>query len=202
MGFGGSSPGAKGPDTYQCAEMLRMAFGSGSSPASFWKPRLQSLSSMAFIGEPWPTNRTGMRFMTQNWMPESAARFWPSRDRMPALPARVFLLSPARAGGERMGLLLRPTANFALAWAFQQKGAALGELFAFASGLYFRGKLAYARAFGRPPRGGAAALAIVPGRGLVDVEQTITVDDLRAIAEVPVDLRDARYREPLERDAR
>ena len=121
---------------------------------------------------------------------------------MPALPARVFLLSPARAGGERMGLLLRPTANFALAWEFQQKGAALGELFAFASGLYFRGKLAYARAFGRPPRGGAAALAIVPGRGLVDVEQSITVDDLRAIAEVPVDLRDARYREPLERDAR
>ena len=120
---------------------------------------------------------------------------------MPGLPTRVFLLSPARAGGERMGLLLNPRANFALASQFQQKGAAVGELFQFASGLYFRGKLAYARAFGRPPTGGAGALAIVPGRGLMDVEQTITADELRAIAEVPVDLQDARYRDPLERDA-
>src|SRR2546429_3145491 len=117
---------------------------------------------------------------------------------MPALPPRVFLLSPARAGGERMGLLLNPRAGFALAWEFQQKGAALGEVFQFASGLYFRGKLAYARAFARPPRGGA--LAIVPGRGLMDVEERITADELRTIAEVPVDLRDARYREALVRD--
>ena len=118
---------------------------------------------------------------------------------MAALPPRVFLLSPARAGGERMGLLLNPRAGFALAWEFQQKGAALGEVFQFASGLYFRGKLAYARAFARPPRGGA--LAIVPGRGLMDVEERITADELRTIAEVPVDLRDARYREALVRDA-
>src|SRR6059058_5703945 len=116
---------------------------------------------------------------------------------MAALPPRVFLLSPARAGGERMGLLLNPRAGFALAWEFQQKGAALGEVFQFASGLYFRGKLAFARA----PRGGAGALAIVPGRGLMDVEERITADELRAIAEVPVDLRDARYREALVRDA-
>ena len=121
---------------------------------------------------------------------------------MAELPPRVFLLSPARAGGERMGLLLSPRANFPLAWEFQRSGAPLGEVFQFASGLYFRGKLAYARAFGRAPRGGSGALAIVPGRGMVDVEQTITADDLRAIADVPVDVRDARYREPLERDAR
>jgi len=75
-------------------------------------------------------------------------------------------------------------------------------VFQFASGLYFRGKLAYARAFGRGPRGGSGALAIVPGRGIMDVEQTITADELRAIAEVPVDVRDRRYREPLERDVR
>jgi hypothetical protein len=117
-----------------------------------------------------------------------------------SLPPRVFLLSPARAGGERMNLLLSPRAGFALAWEFQRGGAPVGELFQFASGLYFRGKLAYARAFGRPPRGGSGALAIVPGRGLMDVEERITVDDLRAIAEVPVDLRDPRYRIPLERD--
>jgi len=120
--------------------------------------------------------------------------------RMPGLPPRVFLLSPARAGGERMGLLLNPRAAFALASEFQQKGAAVGELFQFASGLYFRGKLAYARAFGRAPRGGSGALAIVPGRGLMDVEQRITAEELRAIGEVPVDVRDARYREALVRD--
>jgi hypothetical protein len=115
-------------------------------------------------------------------------------------PPRVFLLSPARAGGVRMNLLLSPRAGFELAWAFQREGATLGELFQFASGLYFRGKLAYARAFGRPPLGASGGLAIVPGRGLMDVESRITVADLRAIAEVPVDLRDPRYRVPLERD--
>jgi len=120
---------------------------------------------------------------------------------MQQLPPRVFLLSPARAGGERMGLLLSPRANFPLAWQFQKTGAPLGEVFQFASGLYFRGKLAYARAFGRGPRGGSGALAIVPGRGMLDVEQTITADELRAMADVPVDVRDRRYREPLERDA-
>ena len=120
----------------------------------------------------------------------------------PRLPPRVFLLSPARAGGERMSLLLSPRAGFALAWEFQRSGAPLGELFQFGSGLYFRGKLAYARAFARPPRGAFGALAIVPGRGLMHVEERITVEDLRAIAEVPVDLRDARYRGPLERDVR
>jgi len=120
---------------------------------------------------------------------------------MADLPPRVFLLSPARAGGERMGLLLSPRANFPLAWQFQRSGAPLGEVFQFASGLYFRGKLAYARAFGRAPPGGSGALAIVPGRGMMDVEQTITADELRAIAEVRVDVRDPRYREPLERDA-
>src|SRR4051812_15951546 len=121
---------------------------------------------------------------------------------MPGLPPRVFLLSPARAGGERMGLLLNPRAKFALALEFQQRGAPVGELFQFASGLYFRGKLAYARAFGRGPAGETGALAILPGRGLLDVDTVITADELRAVAEVPVDLADARYREPLERDAR
>jgi hypothetical protein len=121
---------------------------------------------------------------------------------MPELPPKVFILSPARAGGQRMGLLLSPRANFALAWEFQKKGAPIGELFQFASGLYFRGKLAYARAFGRAPEGGIGALAIAPGRGLMNVEQSITVTELRAMGDVPVDVSDARYREPLERDAR
>jgi hypothetical protein len=115
-------------------------------------------------------------------------------------PPRVFLLSPAHAGGERAGLLLRPGATFPLARQVQSGGAALGEVFAFASGLYFRGKLAYATRFARPPRGAPGALVIAPGRGLLPPEERVTAGDLRALGEVPVDARDARYRAPLERD--
>jgi len=101
-----------------------------------------------------------------------------------------------------MGLLLSPRAGFALAWELQQKDAPVGELFQFASGLYFRGKLAYARAFGRAPPGSSGALVIVPGRGLMDAGQRVSADELRAMGEIPVDLRDPRYRDPLLRDAR
>jgi hypothetical protein len=117
-------------------------------------------------------------------------------------PRRVFLLSPANAGGERMALVLSPRARFALAWAVQGAGAPLGEVFAFASGLYFRGKLAYARAFARPPEGVAGALVIAPGAGLVSVEALVRDAELRAFAAVRVDAREPRFREPLERDAR
>ena len=68
--------------------------------------------------------------------------------------ARVFLLSPAHCGAERARLVLRPEARFDLACRLRTpEGAPLGEVFSFLSGLYFRGKLAYARAFARPPEG-------------------------------------------------
>lgn len=108
---------------------------------------------------------------------------------------KVFLLSPARASGQRMGYLLRPGADFALARQFQQGGAPLGELFQFASGLYFRGKLTYARAFG-------SAMVIAPGLGLVDAATQMMPADLRAMGEIPVDLANESYRVPLERDIR
>jgi hypothetical protein len=74
------------------------------------------------------------------------------------------------------------------------EGAPLGEVFTFMSSLYFRGKLAYANRFGR-------ALVIAPGRGLVAADLPIRVADLEAMAEVPVDAGEPRYREPLVRDA-
>ena len=49
------------PRTNQCAEIDKIAFGRGSKPAIARKPWLQTLSSMAFMGEPCPTNRTGIR---------------------------------------------------------------------------------------------------------------------------------------------
>ena len=117
---------------------------------------------------------------------------------MPSRPRRVFLLSPARSDGRRAALLTRPAAAFDLAVRLRTGGAPLGEVFAFTSGLYFRGKLAYARAFARPPRECAPALVIAPGRGLLSADDVVTLHDLRAFGRVPVDEEEPRYRVPLE----
>src|SRR6185437_2507491 len=60
---------------------------------------------------------------------------------------RVFLLSPARAGGKRYSMLVREAANFDLAVKLRQGQATIGEVYTFISGLYFRGKMAYVEAF-------------------------------------------------------
>jgi hypothetical protein len=113
----------------------------------------------------------------------------------------VFLLSPANAAGIRAAMLVRPAAGFELAVTLRsQEGAPLGEVFQFMSGLYFRGKLAYARAFARPPPGLDGALVIVPGRGLVRADERVRPEDLAAFGRVPIDPRDERYAKPL-RDA-
>jgi hypothetical protein len=89
---------------------------------------------------------------------------------------------------------MNEAAEFELAQRLRREGAPIGEVFAFISGLYFRGKIAYATAFGTP-------LVITAGRGLLPPETRITLEDLRAIAAVPVDLAEPLYRQPLERDA-
>lgn len=99
-------------------------------------------------------------------------------------------------------MVLRNQANFELAVKLRREGAPLGEIFAFISGLYFRGKLAYSRAFAAPPDGHSGSFVITAGRGLVCPDQNVTIDDLIQIAAVPVDAAERRYREPLERDAR
>lgn len=96
-----------------------------------------------------------------------------------------------------MALVLSPRARFPLALAVQAGGAPIGEVFRFASGLYFRGKLAYAEVFGRPPPGVPGALVIAPGAGLLPAETPVTCAHLRAFAAVPVDARERTFREPL-----
>ncbi len=103
--------------------------------------------------------------------------------------------------GERMALVLSPRAAFPLARAVREEGAPLGELFRFASGLYFRGKLAYAEAFARAPSGVPGALVIVPGAGLVPPGVRVREADVRGFAAVRVDAKEPRFRRPLERDA-
>jgi hypothetical protein len=115
--------------------------------------------------------------------------------------SRIFLLSPAFCGGERAKLLFNPAGDFALAVRLRSGGVPIGELFAFLSGLYFRGKLAYARAFDRPPRGAPGLLVITPTRGLVDPDTLLTLDDMREFAEVNIASQSDRFIEPLARDA-
>jgi hypothetical protein len=117
--------------------------------------------------------------------------------------ARVFLLSPARCDGKRAQVLIREEAQFALAKQLRtEPGAPLGEVFSFLSGLYFRGKLAYARRFGAAPAGLSSSWVITTNRGLVAPETTVTVDDLRRFGRTDIHESDAAYRDPLLRDAR
>ncbi|HET7453267.1 MAG TPA: hypothetical protein VFL12_11025, partial [Thermoanaerobaculia bacterium] len=112
---------------------------------------------------------------------------------------RVFVLSPASCAGERARLLIRTNADFPLARRIRQpEGAPIGEVFSFLSGLYFRGKLAYARTFSGPER----VFVITPCRGLVSPEAMVTGRDIRAFAAVPIDAGERRYRRPFERDVR
>ena len=115
--------------------------------------------------------------------------------------SRIFLLSPAFCGGERAKLLLNPNASFALAVRLRAGGVPIGELFAFLSGLYFRGKLAYAQAFARAHGGAPGVLVITPTRGLVDPDTLLTLDDMREFAEVNIVMQSERFIEPLARDA-
>src|SRR5256884_7477060 len=115
----------------------------------------------------------------------------------------IFLLSPAYAGGQRARMILSERAQFELARKLRgKKGAPIAEVFTFLSGLYFRGKIAYATAFARPARGTPGVFVITPTRGLVDARTRIHLDDLREFAAVDIHVDDSRYRLPIERDAR
>lgn len=120
---------------------------------------------------------------------------------------RIFLLSPANCNGRRAQQVLSPNASFPLAERLRSRdGAPLGELFAFVSGLYFRGKLTYARRFAAPPPvsaiSGCGVQVITPNAGLRDADTMVTGKALRAFAGADVHQDNAAYRRPLERSAR
>jgi hypothetical protein len=115
---------------------------------------------------------------------------------------QLFLLSPASTSGIRAGYLFKPRSSFAAAMSLREPGGApLSQVFSFLSGLYFRGKVAYSRAFARPPKGLQPAYVITPSRGLVDLEAKVTLETLREFAQVPIDEKVAAYRAPLVREA-
>jgi hypothetical protein len=112
--------------------------------------------------------------------------------------SRVFLLSPARCDGKRAKMLLNPAATFELARRVRApEGAPIGEVFSFLSGLYFRGKLAYATTFGEP----AGGLVITTDRGLVTSDTLVTREDLLAFSNVDLATAGERYVAPLRKHA-
>lgn len=117
--------------------------------------------------------------------------------------AHVFLLSPAFAGGRRAQMILSERAQFDLAKQLRNKrGAPIAEVFTFLSGLYFRGKIAYANAFARPTGASPGVFVITPTRGLVDARTRMTLRDLNEFAAVDIHEDNPRYRKPLRRHAR
>jgi len=122
--------------------------------------------------------------------------------------SRLFLLSPANCSGTRAKQVLSPNAQFALACDLRSpKGAMLGDIFAFISGLYFRGKLAYATRFAAPPDPdnpivGCGVHVITPNAGLRSPDTYVTQRAVRAFAGGDVHQDNAAYRRPLEKSAR
>ncbi len=119
------------------------------------------------------------------------------------LPFRIFLLSPAHCGGKRAQVLLNQGAAFPLAVRLRSApGVTLGEAFSFLSGLYFRGKLAYAERFSRPPGGAPGVQVITTDRGLLPGDTRVDAADLRRFGTVDISQDHPGYRLPLERDTR
>ena len=86
------------------------------------------------------------------------------------------------------------------------EGAPIGDVFSFMSGLYFRGKVTYARTFASPPDpespiSGAGVFVITPTAGLRSADTLVTLEALRVFASVDVDAANPKYRRPLERSA-
>jgi len=117
---------------------------------------------------------------------------------------QIFLLSPASCGGKRAALLFNDRAEFDIAERVRsEEGAPLGEVFSFLSGLYFRGKITYARMFENPPPRRASGVHIItPTDGLCSPYVIVTLKDLERFATVPIEAEESRYRWPLERDAK
>ena len=91
-------------------------------------------------------------------------------------------------------MILSDRAEFELARKLRGKrGAPIAEVFTFLSGLYFRGKIAYATAFARPATGTPGVFVITPTRGLVDAGTRIRLDDLREFATVDIHGDDPRF---------
>lgn len=98
-------------------------------------------------------------------------------------------------------MLLNERAEFPLAQRVRStSGVTLGEAFSFLSGLYFRGKLAYAGRFASPPSGQPGVQVITTDRGLLPADAPVGARELREFGTVDIRPDHPRYRAPLTRD--
>jgi hypothetical protein len=111
----------------------------------------------------------------------------------------IFLLSPARCSGPRAAMLVSSSSPSELSCKLRStEGATIGEVFAWLSALYFRGKLAYARAFAASSEHG---LVIAPGFGLRPHDERIDAGVVRAFGRVEIAHDNEAFVAPLRRDA-
>lgn len=115
---------------------------------------------------------------------------------------RVFVLSPANCNGLRAQWVLKKNSRSDLAIRLRGDGVPLGEVFTYLSALYFRGKLAYARAFAEPPSDCPGILIITPTAGLVAHDTLIHLPRLRGFGRVAIHVRSRTYRAALQRSAK
>jgi len=120
---------------------------------------------------------------------------------VPIRARRIFLLSPANIRGIRGSQITSDGMPSSMAVRLRNQGVPLGEIFSFISGLYFRGKLAYAEKFSEVAADVRAAYVITASAGLVPCETLITRERLREISTGDVDPTNKRYRTPLDRDS-
>ena len=111
------------------------------------------------------------------------------------LATTLFVLSPARTGGERAGQLARSKGT--LGEQLRAGTAPLGDVFAWLSALYFRGKLTYAQRFANVTGDLTGTLIMAPGRGLCPPSLPLSVRDLRAMGKI--DVQSERFAVPLRR---
>jgi hypothetical protein len=123
-------------------------------------------------------------------------------DKTTAAGERVYLLSPAHAGGKRAAMLFNASAKFELAQRLRTTGLPIGEMYSFMSPLYFRGKLTYATKFANAPSGTPGSLVITPSRGLMRPESIVRVSDVSELQNERLVAENPRYRDALERDLR
>jgi hypothetical protein len=97
-------------------------------------------------------------------------------------------------------MLLRPDASSVAAQRLHAGELTLGEAFSFMSALYFRGKLTYARAFGKHPAHQPTTYVITPTRGLQSPDSIVSAALLREFACTDIASGGLKYRQPLDRD--
>lgn len=120
------------------------------------------------------------------------------------MPTKLFLISPANLSGTRAKQLASPRASFATALRFQSpEGVAIGDAFEFMSSLYFRGKLAYARRFAVPSPliGGDGIFVITSGFGLVPQNWPLTIERMKRMQKIDIDVVTRNYTKPLKEHA-